>query len=151
MEAGVRGLSVFHGRRMNSLSVWHIIYTGKGPRLNYDRSPLKSAGVHSMTYNPSLLSCKIEIDNKILYWFCCLHSGWHLQTAHVHVWIWEAVTASCSPQNTPSLLKSTLLFVGVEVLSSVRKLSLLVKIFTFPDVMSQTKEAELMEVHQIHH
>lgn len=32
-----------------------------------DRSLPKSAWAHSMTYNPSLLSCKIEIDNKMLY------------------------------------------------------------------------------------
>ena len=40
----------------------------KGPVTLYnDRSMPKSAWAHSMTYNPSLLSCKIEIDNKMLY------------------------------------------------------------------------------------
>lgn len=68
-----------------------------------DRSTPESAWAHSMTYNPSLLSCKIEIDNKMLYWFPCLHSGWVFKTAHAHVWILTTVTTVCVARNCCSL------------------------------------------------
>ena len=64
----------------------HVTYDlhGKRPVTLYnDRSLPKSAWAHSMTYNPSLLSCKIEIDNKMLYWFPCLHAGWVFLRLHM--------------------------------------------------------------------
>lgn len=93
MEVCVQGLNVFHGRRMNlAAHVTHDLHR-KRPATPYnDRCTPESAWAHSMTYNPSLLSCRIEIDNKMLYWFPCLHSGRVLKTAHVHVWILTAVT-----------------------------------------------------------
>lgn len=47
--------------------VTHDLHWNKPVTLYNDRSTPKSAWAHSMTYNPSLLSCKIEIDNKMLY------------------------------------------------------------------------------------
>lgn len=61
--------------------VTHDLHRKRPVTLYNDRSTPKSAWAHSMTYNPSLLSCKIEIDNKMLYWFPCLHSGWVFKTA----------------------------------------------------------------------
>lgn len=72
--------------------VTHDLHRKRPVTLYNDRSGPESAWAHSMTYNPSLLSCKIEIDNKMLYWFPCLHGGWLFKTAHVHVWILTTVT-----------------------------------------------------------
>lgn len=72
--------------------VTHDLHRKRPLTLYNDRSTPESAWAHSMTYNPSLLSCKIEIDNKMLYWFRCLHSGWFFKMAHVHVWILTTVT-----------------------------------------------------------
>lgn len=47
--------------------VTHDLHRKRPVTLYNDRSTPKSAWAHSMTYNPSLLSCKIEIDNKMLY------------------------------------------------------------------------------------
>ena len=72
--------------------VTHDLHRKRPVTLYNDRSLPKSACAHSMTSNPSLLSCMIEIDNKTLYWFPCLHTGWLFKTAHVHVWILTTVT-----------------------------------------------------------
>lgn len=47
--------------------VTHDLHRKRPVTLYNDGSASKSAWAHSMTYNPSLLSCKIEIDNKTLY------------------------------------------------------------------------------------
>lgn len=47
--------------------VTHDLHRKRPVSLYNDRSMAKSACAHSMTYNPSLLSCEIEIDNKMLY------------------------------------------------------------------------------------
>lgn len=101
MEVRVQGLNVFHGRRMNSQHhVTHDLHRKRPVPLYNDRSMPKSAWAHSMTCNPSLLSCKIEIDSKMLYWFPCLHSGWVFKTAHVRVWILTTVTVTVSAAHT---------------------------------------------------
>lgn len=70
----------------------HDLHRKRPLTLYNDRSTPKPAWDHSMTYNPSLLSRKIEIDNKTLYWFRCLHSGWLLKAARVHVGFLTTVT-----------------------------------------------------------
>lgn len=62
--------------------VTHDLHRKRPVTLYNDRSLPESAWAHSMTYNPSLLTCKIEIDNKTLYWFSCLHGGCFL-TLHM--------------------------------------------------------------------
>lgn len=77
--------------------VTHDLHRKRPVTLYNDGSVPKSAWAHSMTYNPSLLTCKIEIDNKMLYWFPCLHSHCiSLKTAHVHVWILTTVSVSAA-------------------------------------------------------
>lgn len=47
--------------------VTHDLHRKRPVTLYNDGLAPESAWAHSMTYNPSLLSCKIEIDNKMLY------------------------------------------------------------------------------------
>lgn len=47
--------------------VTHDLHRKRPVSLYNDRSAPKSAWAHSMTCNPSLLSCAIEIDNKMPY------------------------------------------------------------------------------------
>lgn len=47
--------------------VTHDLHRKRPLTLYNDRSASKSAWAHSLTYNPSLLSCEIEIDNKKRY------------------------------------------------------------------------------------
>lgn len=81
--------------------VTHDLHRKRPVTLYNDRSTLKSAWAHCMTYNPSLLSCKIDIDNKMQYWFGCLHTGWVFKTVHVHVWIFDHCdNCLCSSDST---------------------------------------------------
>lgn len=47
--------------------VTHDLHRKRPVSLYHDRSAAESAWAHSMTRNPSLLSCAIEIDNKMPY------------------------------------------------------------------------------------
>lgn len=47
--------------------VTHDLHRKRPLTLERDGCTLGSALAHSVTYNPSLLTCKIEIDNKMLY------------------------------------------------------------------------------------
>lgn len=55
--------------------VTHDLHRKRPVSLYNDRSAAESAWAHSMTRNPSLLSCAIEIDNKTPYWFGCRRRG----------------------------------------------------------------------------
>lgn len=74
--------------------VTHDLHRKRPVSLYNDRSAARSAWAHSMTRNPSLLSCAIEIDNKMPYWFGCRRLGCLFKTLRVHVWILTALTTA---------------------------------------------------------
>lgn len=64
--------------------VTHDLHRKRPVTLYNDRSPSKSAWAHSMTHHPSLLARKIEMDNKMLYWFPCPTCGCLFKTARLN-------------------------------------------------------------------